>query len=166
MTLDKLKKIFPHATADTWHQHKNPDGTLGGWVENTANVQNTCYVGPNALIFGNAQVYDNARISDNAQVYDNARIYGDALIFGNIQVSHYADIQWISPIGSKGGALTLIRHGNLVVRGCFSGTLDEFKRAVAEKRKDDPHRLMYEALFPYLDFWFAQPLKGKYEETK
>jgi hypothetical protein len=62
--------------------------------------------------------------------------------------------------------LTLIRHGNLVVRGCFLGTFEEFKASVSKKREGDPYRLMYEALFPYLGFWFAQPLKGKYEETK
>jgi YdcK Beta solenoid repeat len=39
----------------------NPDGSMGGWIANTARV------------YGNAQVYGNARVSGNAWVYE--RIY-------------------------------------------------------------------------------------------
>jgi len=226
MNLEQLKKIFPHATAETWHQHQNPDGTVGGWVENTASVASSCFVSGNARVYGNAQVYDNARVYgnawvfdnayvydnaqvygnaqvydnarvygnawvfdnayvydnaqvsdnahvyDNAQVYDNARVSGDAWVYGDAGVSgdawvaHQSDIQWITSIGSESGTLTLIRYNQHVTRGCFCGTLDDFKAAVAKKQEGDPNRAEYEALFPYLDFWFSQPLRGNYSKPK
>ena len=30
------------------HRHKNPDGSIGGWVANTATVADTAYIGENA----------------------------------------------------------------------------------------------------------------------
>ena len=51
MTLDKLQTLFPSATAGTWHQHVNPDGTTGGWVQNTATVAPSAYISGDALVF-------------------------------------------------------------------------------------------------------------------
>jgi len=48
MTLDELKKRYPSATVETWHQH--PNG--GGWVQNTAHVDKTAYIGRNAVVAG------------------------------------------------------------------------------------------------------------------
>lgn len=56
MTLEQLQKLFPDATAETWHQH--PNG--GGWVQNTAKADTSCRVGVDCLVFGNARVYGNA----------------------------------------------------------------------------------------------------------
>jgi hypothetical protein len=42
------------------HRHKNPDGTKGGWVANTAMVEPTAYVGADARVSGNAVVYGDA----------------------------------------------------------------------------------------------------------
>ena len=88
MTFDELKKMFPDATPETWHQHKNG----GGWVENTATVADSAYVGPdakvcgNALVYGNAKVCGNAWVCGNAKVYGNARVYDKALVCGNALV--------------------------------------------------------------------------------
>ena len=38
------------------HRHKNPDGSLGGWVADTATVIPTARIGKNAKVSGNAQV--------------------------------------------------------------------------------------------------------------
>jgi len=166
MNLEQLKKIFRHATAETWHQHRNPDGTVGGWVENTASVAISCMVSGNAQVSGNAWVSGNARVSGNAQVYGNAQVSGNAWVYDNAQVAHRSDIQWITSIGSESGTLTLIRHNQYVIRGCFCGTLDDFKAAVAKKQENDASRSEYEALFSYLDFWFSQPLRGNYSKLQ
>ena len=46
------------------HRHTNPDGTVGGWVAETAKVENTAW------------------ISGDTQVYGNALVYGDAQVYG------------------------------------------------------------------------------------
>ena len=56
------------------HRHKNPDGSEGGWVAETA------------------QVSGNARVSGNAWVYGNAQVFGNARVFGDA----YASGQWIN----------------------------------------------------------------------
>ena len=53
------------------HKHTNPDGSVGGWVAETASVENTCYIDEHAKVFGNARVFGNAK------VYGDAEVYGD-----------------------------------------------------------------------------------------
>ena len=74
MTIEQLRKIFPDATLETWHQHTNG----GGWVQNTAHVDDTAWVSGDAQVFGDAQVYGDARVFGDAQVRGDARVYGDA----------------------------------------------------------------------------------------
>ena len=94
MTFDELKKIFPAATPNTWHQHKNGDG----WVQDTATVADSAYVGPDAQVYGNAKVYGNAQVCgnalvcDDAKVYGNAQVYGYALVYGNALVCDDAKV--------------------------------------------------------------------------
>lgn len=49
-------------------RHINPDGTLGGWVANTAFVCDKAVIGFNAQVFGTAQVFCDAQVYDNAKV--------------------------------------------------------------------------------------------------
>ena len=77
MTFDELKKMFPDATPETWHQHKNG----GGWVENTATVADSAYVGPDAKVCGNALVCGYALVCGNALVCGEARVCDDALVY-------------------------------------------------------------------------------------
>jgi len=44
------------------HRHKNPNGSIGGWVANTATVADTAYIGEDARVFDNAKVYGDARV--------------------------------------------------------------------------------------------------------
>ena len=50
------------------HRHVNPDGSLGGWVANTARVFGTAWVFGDARVFGNAQVFGTAWVSGTARV--------------------------------------------------------------------------------------------------
>ena len=88
MTFDELKKIFPAATPNTWHQHKNGDG----WVQDTATVADSAYVGPDAQVYGNAKVYGNAQVCGNALVCDDAKVYGNARVYGNAKVYDNAQV--------------------------------------------------------------------------
>lgn len=42
------------------HRHTNPDGSVGGWVADTAYVDPTAYVSPYALVGRNAWFFDYA----------------------------------------------------------------------------------------------------------
>ena len=68
------------------YRHRNPDGSIGGWVADTASVDDTAYISENAKVFGTAQVFENARVSGNAQVFGNAEVFGTAHVYGNAQV--------------------------------------------------------------------------------
>ena len=48
------------------HIHTNPDGSLGGWVAETATVEATCWISREAQIFGRAQICGEANISGSA----------------------------------------------------------------------------------------------------
>jgi UDP-3-O-[3-hydroxymyristoyl] glucosamine N-acyltransferase len=68
------------------HRHQNPNGSVGGWVADTATVATTVYVGVDARVFGGAQVYGNASVRGSARVFGNARVYDNAWVYGNAQV--------------------------------------------------------------------------------
>ena len=64
---------------------------------------------------------------------DNLACDGDAWVHGDAWVEQCTDLFWISIIGSENGTYTAFKNkdgGILVNRGCFSGTLEEFKDAV------------------------------------
>ena len=56
------------------HRHTNPDGSLGGWVADTATVS------PTAWVSDNAWVYDNAKVSGYAEVPDGVRVSGNTVL--------------------------------------------------------------------------------------
>jgi carbonic anhydrase/acetyltransferase-like protein (isoleucine patch superfamily) len=63
-----------------WHRHRNPDGSLGGWVENTATVARTAYVGPQALVLMYARVLDLAKVLDEGCVEANSSIEDEVVV--------------------------------------------------------------------------------------
>ena len=80
------------------HRHVNPDGSVGGWVADTARVAETAYIGASARVYGYAGVFDKAEISGKARVYGYAHvsnksvIHGQAHVYGMAIVSEYAHI--------------------------------------------------------------------------
>lgn len=73
-------------------RHVNPDGSAGGWVAETANVDPAAWVDPDACVFGNARVFGTAQIQDLAHVCDNAKVdgglvYGEATVGGDCTVA-------------------------------------------------------------------------------
>jgi hypothetical protein len=115
-------------------------------------------VSGDARVYGNAQVYGDARVYGNAQVYGDARVYGNARVYGDARVKKENDIQWFSNVGSECGTLTVCkaRKGLFVSRGCFSGTLDEFKTAVIEKHGTNIYGRHYQMLIDAIELWFFE----------
>ena len=79
-------------------RHINPDGSVGGWVadsaivEPSATVRFYAQVYGEAEVFGDAQVYGFAKIFNKAKVYDKAKVHGIAEIHGNAEVFGFAEI--------------------------------------------------------------------------
>ena len=82
----------PGADAVPAHPHINLDGSIGGWVAETAFVENTAYLSRNAQVYGDAQVFGNARVFGDVRVFGEAKVSGDAQVFGNAKVSGNAQV--------------------------------------------------------------------------
>ena len=95
---------------------------------------------------------------NNLSVYGDAWVYGDALVYGDARVKTRSDIQWFSHVGSEGGTLTVCKakRGLFVSRGCFSGTLPQFKKAVKAKHGDSKYGRHYAALIQSIEIWFGE----------
>lgn len=82
------------------HRHKNLDGTVGGWVANTAFVAAEAYVAESAVVFGNARILAPARIGPFASVFGHCQILapvdvGEWVVLADKGiVRRQADIRW------------------------------------------------------------------------
>ena len=128
-------------------------GEVGGWVESEANLshKNLAWISDNARVTDNARVSGNARVSA-AWVTDNARVSGNA------RVSATKDYCTCGPIGSRNDYTTVFRDSKLGVRvvcGCFSGSLDDFEKAVNKTHPYDQHGMEYRALIALARIRFA-----------
>ena len=100
-------------------------GDVGGWIEseNCLDHSGDAWVSGDALVYGNARVYGNALVSGNALVY------GDAL------VESMESICTFSGFGSKYRTTTVFIDSEIGIRivcGCFTGTLEQFRKQVIE----------------------------------
>ena len=119
-------------------------GDAGGWIESEKNLSQD----------------GDAWVSGDALVYGNARVSGDARVYGN------ASILWISKVGSEFGTLTAYRNkynGITVTRGCFAGTLDEFREKVSNRHAGTNQEHGYLELANYIEWHFTQlhPMEGE-----
>ena len=138
---------------------KNLDRSGNAWVYGDALVYGDARVYGNAQVSGNARVYGDARVSGNALVYGDARVYGDAQVYGNARVSGNASILFFSQVGSSFGTLTAFRNkdaGITVTRGCFIGTLDEFRAKVLKTHGGTLHEKGYLGLANYIEWHFTE----------
>jgi CheY-like chemotaxis protein/carbonic anhydrase/acetyltransferase-like protein (isoleucine patch superfamily) len=74
-------------------RHVNPDGSLGGWVAETADVEVGCTVAAGARIFGNARVFGNSLILGSAVVCDFARVRDGGIVTDQARVCESADVE-------------------------------------------------------------------------
>jgi len=68
-------------------RHRNPDGSLGGWVAHTAHVAPTATVDEDARVFGNATVIEEAQVLFKAQVGGDAAVTNEAKVCDSAQLS-------------------------------------------------------------------------------
>ena len=89
---------------------------------------------------------NNLSQSGDAWVFGDAEVFGDARVSGNARVSAKNDIIAFQYVGSEDGTLTAFRQkdGSIFCRrGCFSGTLAEFKEAVKYTHKSNMFAKQY-----------------------
>jgi hypothetical protein len=100
-------------------------------------------------------------------VYGDARVYGNAWVYGDAWVSGDAQLLWMSKVGGEFGTLTAFRNsagGITLTRGCFIGTLDEFRAAVIKKHGGTLHEKGYLGLANYIEWHFTELHPFKQEE--
>ena len=146
-------------------------GDVGGYVEAEKNLSHE----GNAWVSGNARVYGNARVSGDAELYGNAMVYGNAWVsgnaelsgnarvYGNARVQKHDDIQTYSGFGSENGTLTVYRtrDGIELTRGCFRGSLDQFRTAVKEKHGQSKYGKTYLSIADVIECWFSSEEEQK-----
>jgi len=80
-------------------------------------------------------------------------------VSGDARVSGNAQLLWVSKVGGELGVLTAFRNsfgGITVTRGCFIGTLDEFRAAVIKKHGGTLHEKGYLGLANYIEWHFTE----------
>jgi hypothetical protein len=91
--------------------HVNPDGSLGGWVANTAHVDPSAFLAPEACVFGRGGVEGSARLLDTSSVRDTARVRASAVLAGGASATGNAIVQgsafirstYVRPLSIIGG---------------------------------------------------------------
>lgn len=71
-------------------RHRNPDGSVGGWVAATAVVAPTVHVGEHAQVFDFARVLDSVAIAGSARVFDFAYLADRARVDGSAVICDHA----------------------------------------------------------------------------
>lgn len=74
-------------------RHVNPDGSTGGWVAETADVEPGCTVAPDAVVFGNARVFGNSFVLGSAIVCDYARVKDGGIVTDDARVCESATVE-------------------------------------------------------------------------
>lgn len=115
-------------------------GDIGGYVQSERNLsqEGNCWVFRDAKVHGDARVCDDARIYDSAEIFGNARVYNSTWVYGDLricddaQIGSSQDFFCTIGLGSFYRATTFFRTttGISVACGCFTGTLEEFRKKV------------------------------------
>lgn len=122
-------------------------------VYENALVYDKAQVSGNAHVSGDARVYENAHVYGNAHVFGDARVYKNAQVSGNARVQKTNDILIVGPIGSRNSFCTFYKtdDGIGTSTGCFSGTIDDLAKKVANVHKGTLYEKQY-----YLTIEFAK----------
>ena len=137
-------------------------GELGGWIEHETNLATT----------GTAWVFPNGQVSGKYTTIEGGTIRGGTIWGGTIRggtirggtieggtiwggtIKSSADYGAFIQVGSESGVLTWWRNddGSISVnRGCFTGTLDEFRTAVATRHGDSEQGQQYQMLIAFIE---------------
>ena len=102
----------------------------------------------------------NAKVSDSAQVSDSARVYDSAVVCGKAKIAKTRDHIVLGPsIGESQRYITAHRDSGIGIRvnaGCFSGSISEFRAAVAKTHAENfVQRTQYELFADLIEAHFA-----------
>jgi len=127
-----------------------------GW----ALVSGSAQVCDSARVSGSARVYGSARVSGSAQVCGWARVYGSAVVCGKAKIAKTRDHIVLGPsIGESQRYITAHRDSGIGIRvntGCFSGSISEFRAAVAKTHAENfVQRTQYELFADLIEAHFA-----------
>lgn len=149
----------------------------GACISGEAQVFGNAKIFDVARIGGKAKVFGQATVRGNASVLGDAKIHGNAWVRGFTRVTENADIfrgdmrcgsfgrnavirnsedfMVFSNVGSELGTLTAYRtdadYGIHVTRGCFSGSLERFKKAVKSKHGKSFYAKQYKAIIKVIE---------------
>ena len=118
------------------------------------------YIGSNAKVSDSAQVYGWALVSGSAQVCGWARVYDSAVVCGKAKIAKTRDHIVLGPsIGESQRYITAHRDSGIGIRvnaGCFSGSISEFRAAVAKTHAENfVQRTQYELFADLIEAHFA-----------
>lgn len=105
---------------------------------------------------GHSSITDNVVMEDDAHIA-GASVSGMARLEGTAFIQHDEDVQWYGGVGSEGGTLTAYRRADRevwVTRGCFTGSLSEFKARVISEHQDNKYGKNYILLIAAIEQWF------------
>ena len=137
-------------------------------VSGDAKVSGKAEVFGNALVFGDAlvtgyaKVFGYARVSGYAMVRENARVHEYARVSGNAIVSGNRMYATVKGFGSNYRDTTFFvtKDGNVCANcGCFSGTLEQFRKKVEETHKDTEYAKEYLAIADLMEMHFKEELE-------
>ena len=153
------------------HRHRNPDGTEGGWVADTATVAAKAHIGHYARVYGGTIEGGTIRGGTirggtieggtiRGGTIRGGTIWGGTIWGGTIEggtirggtiVVHSRHITTAGPMGSEGSTVTLAHtaDGHQIHAGCWTGTLDEMVANVTsgDRWPDVPERAVWRAEF-------------------
>ena len=113
-------------------------------------VTGRAYVGGSAHVCGHAQIYGSISVEGSVAISGHAKVHGAGSIKSNEHIGFNADVgsnrDWlhVGPAKSSGRYVTAYRDTELGVRvqtGCFTGTVEEFSRAIEETHRDNQETL-------------------------
>lgn len=103
------------------HRHLNPDGTIGGWVADTARVSPAAQVMPFAVVFGYALVMGGACVAGNARVFGHAVIANGALVTGQARVFERAVVYSLSSETVLTGSVAVFGRAEIADEVLYEG---------------------------------------------
>lgn len=147
----------------------------GALIERHAVVSGNARILHLAVVTDNARIYQDSIVLGKARVQDGAVIAGSACIGGNAIISGCVcirtscciragylmsnrDFITITPIGSESGVLTayMVEKDIQVTRGCFTGSLAEFAKAVERRHRDNQYGRSYRAAVEFIHSHFTE----------
>jgi carbonic anhydrase/acetyltransferase-like protein (isoleucine patch superfamily) len=133
----------------------------GGSVSGRSEVYGFAQVSGSALVSASSEVFGYAHISGNADVigslvYGNVHLEGQSTVY-TADLGTQRDVLQFIGVGSNQGTLCAYRTASgkvSLTRGCFEGSIDQFKSEVKNTHDDSKYGQSYMMLVEMISHWF------------